>query len=79
MIKSSITISQVKEAIKKLEGKNVLVTLNIGRNKHIKYLGVLNGVYSSLFTVKPEEKEFFYKTAYSYSEYMCGEVKLIEK
>ncbi|MBQ9513712.1 MAG: Veg family protein [Clostridia bacterium] len=79
MIKTTETLSKVKDAIKKLEGKDVLVTLNVGRNKYVKFFGVLNGVYSSLFTVKPEEKDFFHKTAYSYSEYVCGKVKLTEK
>ena len=79
MIKTTNTLSNVKDAIKNLEGKNVSVTLNVGRNKYVKFSGVLNGVYSSLFTVKPNEKDFFHKTAYSYSEYMCGKVKITEK
>ena len=76
MIKSTITLSQAKEAIKKLQQKDVDVTLNLGRNKYVSFRGVLSGVYHALFTVTPESKDFKGKTSYSYSEYLCGKVKL---
>ena len=58
--------------------KSVEVTLNLGRNKYVVYSGILSGVYPALFTVSPENKDFKGKTSYSYSEYMCGKVKLRE-
>ena len=79
MIKSTATLSQVKEAIKKMQAKSVDVTLNLGRNKFVSFSGTLVGVYPALFTVSPFDKEFKGKTSYSYSEYMCGRVKLTER
>jgi len=78
MIKSNSDLSQVKEIIKNLEKKPVEVTLNLGRNKFIKFMARLDGVYNALFTVKPLDESFKGKTAYSYSEYMCGKVKIKE-
>lgn len=78
MIKSSVNLSQVKEAIKKLQQKSVDVTLNLGRNKFVKFKGQLTEVYPALFTVKPYDKSFKGKTTYSYSEYMCGKVRVKE-
>lgn len=78
MIKSNVNLSQVKEAIKKLQQKTVDVTLNLGRNKFVKFKGRLTDVYPALFTVVPLDKEFKGKTTYSYSEYMCGKVRLKE-
>ena len=78
MIKSSMTLLEVKEKIKKLYSKPVDVTLNLGRNKIVKFSGRLIGVYPALFTVSPFDKSFKGKTSYSYSEYMCGRVKLNE-
>ncbi len=78
MIKSTINLSQVKEAIKKLQQKSVDVTLNLGRNKFVKFKGQLTGVYPALFTVEPFDKSFKGKTTYSYSEFMCGKVRLKE-
>ena len=79
MIKTSITLGEVKSKIKNLKEKPVDVTINLGRNKVVKFSGTLNGVYPALFTVSPFDKSFKGKTSYSYSEYMCGRVKLIER
>lgn len=78
MIKSSISLSEVKTNIKKMQEKNVSVTLNLGRNKLVNFVGKVQGVYPALFTVCPIDKTFKGKTTYSYSEYMCGRVKLQE-
>ena len=78
MIKSSLSLSQVKETIKKMQQKTVDVTLNLGRNKFVSFSGTLVGVYPVLFTVMPFDKNFKGKTSYSYSEYMCGRVRLKE-
>lgn len=79
MIKTSITLGEVKSKIKDLKEKPVDVTINLGRNKVVKFSGLLNGVYPALFTVSPFDKSFKGKTSYSYSEYMCGRVKLNER
>ena len=76
MIKTSMTINSIKDSIQTLCGKDVTVKLNLGRNKFITFPAVINGVYPSLFTVCPFDKNFLGKTAYSYSEILCGRVKL---
>jgi uncharacterized protein Veg len=78
MIKSSLTLGQVKQYIKNMAEKSVEVTLNLGRNKLVKFKGKLNGVYPALFTVLPFDKTFTHKTSYSYSEFLCGRVYLKE-
>jgi uncharacterized protein Veg len=76
MIKSSLSLSQVKASIKNMQDKPVSVTLNLGRNKLVNFSGTLIGVYPALFTVTPFDKNYKGKTSYSYSEYMCGRVKV---
>ena len=78
MIKSSISLSQAKETIAKMKERPVAVTLNLGRNKLVNYSGKIVGVYPALFTVSPFDQSFKGKTSYSYSEYMCGRVSLLE-
>lgn len=78
MIKSTATLSDVKKKINDLKTKPVSVTVNLGRNKLVKFSGTLVGVYPALFTVSPFDKSFKGKTSYSYSEYMCGRVRLSE-
>lgn len=79
MIKVNTTINAIKETIAALSGKTVSVKLNLGRNKFVTFPATVNGVYPSLFTVCPFDKNFLGKTAYSYSEILCGRVRVQEK
>ena len=72
-----MSISQAKEAVNALKEKQVVVTVNLGRNKFVSFCGRLSGVYPALFTVSPLD-EFNGKTTYSYSEYLCGRVRIKE-
>ena len=56
--------------------QRVAVRVNLGRNKSVRYSGILSGVYPALFTVKPDDKDFLGKTAYSYSDVLCCNVKI---
>ena len=76
MIKSNGSIEKVKSDILSMQKKDVEVTLNLGRNKIVRFSGKLSGVYPALFTVSPFDENLMVKTSYSYSEYMCGRVKL---
>ena len=75
MIKPTTSVSQVKRAVEGCYLKPVTVKLNLGRNKFVTFPATVNGVYPSLFTVSPDDKNFLGKTAYSYSELLCGRVK----
>lgn len=76
MIKVTSSINSIKDTVEKLLGKDIIVKLNLGRNKFVTFPATLNGVYPSLFTVSPNDKNFLGKTAYSYSEILCGRVKI---
>ena len=78
MIKSNGSLTEAKEIIKNLQSKRVDVTVDLGRNKFLNFTGKLTGVYSALFTVSPDSRDFKCKTSYSYQEYLCGKVKLTE-
>ena len=79
MIKNTGSIIEAKKLIQNLFEKDVFVTVNLGRNKTETFIGKLKGVYHALFTVEPKDKSFTGKTTYSYSEYLCGKVKLTER
>ncbi len=76
MIKPTKNISDVKQMVKSCSAARVAVRVDLGRNKSVSYQGVLSGVYPALFTVKPDDEDFLGKTAYSYSEVLCGTVKI---
>ncbi len=79
MIKVNTTITSIKDMITSLNQKPVTVKLNLGRNKFVTFTATLSGIYPSLFTVNPDDKNFLGKTAYSYSEILCGRVKISER
>lgn len=76
MIKPTSSVQQIKNAVQGVYLKPVTVKLNLGRNKFVTFPATVSGVYPSLFTVSPEDKNFLGKTVYSYSEILCGRVKL---
>lgn len=79
MIKRNNDIQKVKKTIADYFRTQVDVTVNLGRNKFLKYCGELSGVYPALFTVSPNDKNFLGKTSYSYAEVLCGSVKISPK
>ena len=76
MIKPTKNIKDVKQMVKDCSAQRVAVRVNLGRNKSMSYSGILSGIYPALFTVKPDEEGFLGKTAYSYSDVLCGNVKI---
>ena len=78
MIKPTKSIQEVKQMVKNCDQKHVAVRVNLGRNKCVHFSGVLSGIYPALFTIHPDEKDFLGKTAYSYSDVLCGTVKIKE-
>ena len=77
MIKTNKSIVSAKERIRKYFEKDVIVKVNLGRNKYASFTGKVTNIYPALFTVTPH-KSFNGKTSFSYSELMCGLV-LIKK
>ena len=76
MIKCKNDISQIKKNIADCLRKQVDVTVNLGRNKILRFCGELSGVYPALFTVRPNDEGFLGKTSYSYAEVLCGSVSV---
>ena len=76
MIKTKKNINDVKQLVQSYLSKRICVKVNLGRNKSMEFNGVLSNVYPALFTVTPDEEDFLGKTVYSYSDVLCGIVKL---
>ncbi len=76
MIKPTKNIKDVKRMVRDCAAARVAVRVNLGRNKSVSFSGILSGIYPALFTVKPDDEDFLGKTAYSYSDVLCGNVKI---
>lgn len=75
MRKSITTLDDIKRAVLLLKGKQVELYINRGRRKVLKFEGVIDNVYTSVFTVKDKIASSLTHT-YSYSDILCGEVKI---
>ncbi len=62
--------------VRACNAQKVAVRVNLGRNKSVRFSGTLSGVYPALFTVKPDDEDYLGKTAYSYADVLCGNVKI---
>ena len=76
MIRPTGNYQTVKREIVSYLEREVRVHVDLGRNKSAEFTGKLSGVYPALFTVTPDDKNYRGKTSYSYSEILCGEVKV---
>lgn len=77
MKRTFITLDEIKSEVSLLKGKDVKLYINRGRRKILKFDGVIDNVYTSVFTVK-EKIENTPTRTYSYSDILCGDVKITD-
>ena len=78
MIKNNLSIDEVKKKIIELKGQEVKLYVNRGRRKVFRFDAVVEDVYSSVFTVKNLNQAMSLTHTYSYSDILCGEVKILK-
>ena len=79
MRKSIFNLKDVKERILSIKGKNVDISINHGRKKISIYSGIVENIYQSVFTVKIVGDEQLKNVTCSYSDVLCGDVKISER
>ena len=75
MRRTVTTLDDIKQAVLSLKGEQVKLYINRGRRKIFKFEGIIDNVYTSVFTVKDKIATSATHT-YSYSDILCGEVKI---
>ena len=78
MRKATIKMSDIVQMITEMKGKQVDMEINRGRKKIEKYVGVIETVYPSVFTVNINSPENKGKQSYSFNDVLCGDVKIRE-
>ena len=78
MKKNLQTIESVRQNLLELKGKDVKMSVNRGRKKIVKFEAVLTEIYPSVFTVTTNG-ENINNHSYSYTEVLCGNVKVAPK
>ncbi len=76
MRKSAMSIDEVKSYIGSLKGRELKISVNKGRKRIVKYDGSIEEVYPSVFTLKIRGEKNLSKLSCSYSDVVCGDIKL---
>lgn len=76
MRKCAMSIEQVKKDINTLKGRALKVSVNKGRKRIVKYDGEIIEIYPSVFTLKITGDKNIEKLSCSYSDVICGDIKL---
>lgn len=76
MRKRAVSIDEVKNDVAALVGQKLRISVNKGRKKIIKYEGELAGIYPSVFVLKINGDRAIGSLSCSYSDVVCGDIKL---
>ena len=79
MRKSVFNLNEIKDKILSIKGKNVDVTINRGRKRVNYYTGIVENIYPSVFTIKILNDAQLKNVTCSYSDVLCGDIKIDEK
>ena len=79
MRKATQTLSEIIDKIKSMQGMDVDMEVNRGRKRIEKYVAVIDKIYPSVFTVEIKEPSGNTNQSYSYSDVLCGDVKIKQK
>lgn len=74
MKRNNITLLEVKQKIQELQGKNISMEVNKGRNRIVKLDAIIDKVYPSMFVIKPTQICDLDRTSYSYNDILCGDI-----
>ncbi|MCI8458619.1 MAG: hypothetical protein HFE46_03000 [Clostridia bacterium] len=78
MRKCAKTMEEVKAYVRELTGRPLRISVNKGRKKILRYCGSVLAVYPQVFTLKIADNKNLELLACSYSDIICGDIKLSE-
>jgi len=74
--KAVYEIDNIRQKIAALKGQNVRMLINRGRKRIEKLNGVLEDAYPAVFTIRVAGERAAALFTYSYSDVLCGDVKI---
>lgn len=66
------------QQITDMKGKRVDMAVNRGRKRIEKYIGVIEHIYPSVFTVNIDSPDNKGMQSYSFNDVLCGDVTITE-
>lgn len=71
-------MAEIVQQITNMKGKKVDMSVNRGRKRIEKYIGVIEHIYPSVFTVNIGDPENKGMQSYSFNDVLCGDVTITE-
>ena len=76
MRKRAVSVEEVKQRISGLKGSSLKISVNKGRKRALKYDGEIAELYPAVFTLKITSDKHVDLLSFSYSDVICGDIKL---
>lgn len=76
MRKRAVSIEEVKRSIEGLKGSSLRISINRGRKRIQRYDGEIAEMYPAVFTLKITSDKHIDLLSFSYSDVICGDIKL---
>lgn len=73
-MKSNLRIEDIKAHISSLQGQNIPLKINKGRNKIVSLTAIIDQVYPSMFVISPTSNVILDRKSFSYSDVLCGDI-----
>jgi len=74
--RTNIDLNDIKAKINELKGRNIKMEVNRGRRRIVCYEGIIEDTYASVFIVRLFGTNSTDKLSYSYTDVLCGDVKI---
>ena len=76
MRKRAVSVEEVKKNIEGLKGNSLKISVNKGRKRVLKYDGEIAQLYPAVFTLRITSDKNVDLLSFSYSDVICGDIKL---
>ena len=76
MRKRAVSVEEVKKNIEGLKGESLKISVNKGRKRVLKYDGEIAQLYPAVFTLRIKSDKNIDLLSFSYSDVICGDIKL---
>lgn len=71
-----MSVEEVKKNIEGLKGESLKISVNKGRKRVLKYDGEIAQLYPAVFTLRITSDKNIDLLSFSYSDVICGDIKL---
>jgi len=73
VMKNRLGLADIKDKVTNLQGQNIALKINKGRNKIVYFDGIISEFYNNVFVITVFD-QIFDRISCSYTDLLCGDV-----